>query len=79
MNNISEMKNLNLIILLLITIFWDSCSYTKSIEEITPSLTLWYNKPANGWIEALPVGNGRIGGMVYGGLQNDTIQFNEET
>jgi alpha-L-fucosidase 2 len=48
-------------------------------EAINPSQTLWYNKPSSGWNEALPVGNGRIGGMVYGGLENDTIQFNEET
>ncbi len=73
------MKNLNLLIVSLFTLFLASCTYMEPVEEINPSLTLWYNKPANGWIEALPVGNGRIGGMVYGGPGNDTIQFNEET
>ena len=42
-------------------------------------LTLWYQQPANQWEEALPVGNGRLGAMVYGGLEKDRIQYNEET
>ncbi len=42
-------------------------------------LKLWYNKPAAKWTEALPIGNGRIGAMVFAGLENDRIQFNEET
>ena len=42
-------------------------------------LKLWYNKPANKWTEALPLGNGRIGAMVFGGIEKDHIQFNEET
>lgn len=43
------------------------------------SYTLWYTKPAEKWTDALPVGNGRIGGMVFGGVTRDRIQFNEET
>ena len=39
---------------------------------------LWYDTPATTWLEALPIGNSHIGGMVYGGL-NDEIQINEET
>ena len=42
-------------------------------------LKLWYNKPASKWVEALPIGNGRIGAMVFGGIEQDRIQFNEET
>lgn len=41
--------------------------------------TLWYDRPATHWVEALPLGNGRLGAMVYGGLQSDTIQLNEDT
>jgi alpha-L-fucosidase 2 len=48
-------------------------------KELNPSVVLWYDKPANGWTEALPVGNGRLGAMIYGGSKSDTIQFNEET
>jgi alpha-L-fucosidase 2 len=40
---------------------------------------LWYTQPAQKWTDALPLGNGRIGAMVYAGVVNDRIQFNEET
>lgn len=42
-------------------------------------LKLWYKQPAIKWTEALPIGNGRIGAMLFGGVENDRIQFNEET
>jgi alpha-L-fucosidase 2 len=41
--------------------------------------TLWYNKPADLWTDALPVGNGRMGAMVFGGAAHERIQFNEGT
>ena len=41
--------------------------------------TLWYNKPAGAWTDALPVGNGRLGAMVFGGVERERIQLNEET
>ncbi|GGH28281.1 glycoside hydrolase family 95 protein [Paenibacillus segetis] len=40
---------------------------------------LWYNQPASRWEEALPVGNGRIGAMVYGGVNSEIIALNEDT
>lgn len=40
---------------------------------------LWYEQPASRWEEALPVGNGRIGGMIYGGDQEEHIALNEDT
>jgi alpha-L-fucosidase 2 len=42
-------------------------------------LVLWYEKPANQWVEALPVGNGRLGAMVFGGTANERLQLNEDT
>jgi alpha-L-fucosidase 2 len=42
-------------------------------------LRLWYDEPANTWTEALPVGNGRLGAMVYGTVAQEHVQFNEET
>ena len=42
-------------------------------------LRLWYDKPAGNWVEALPVGNGNMGGMVFGGTAEERIQFNEDT
>lgn len=40
---------------------------------------LWYREPARDWNEALPIGNGRIGGMVFGRPSNETIQVNEDS
>jgi alpha-L-fucosidase 2 len=41
--------------------------------------SLWYDRPAQQWTEALPVGNGSLGGMVFGGVRAERIQFNEQT
>ncbi len=43
------------------------------------NLKLWYNKPAVVWTEALPVGNGRLGAMIFGGVDEELIQLNEAT
>lgn len=42
-------------------------------------LKLWYKQPAQKWTEALPIGNGRMGAMIFGGVATDRIQFNEES
>lgn len=42
-------------------------------------LRLWYTAPAQNWEEALPVGNGRLGAMIYGGVREERIQLNEES
>ena len=44
-------------------------------------LSLWYNEPANltKWEQAVPLGNGRLGAMVFGGVQKERIQFNCDT
>jgi alpha-L-fucosidase 2 len=46
-------------------------------EDAPP--TLWYRTPAASWNEALPVGNGRLGAMVFGGVERERLQLNEET
>ncbi|MGP4112646.1 glycoside hydrolase family 95 protein [Streptomyces sp. 4N509B] len=43
------------------------------------ALSLWYPRPAQRWLEALPVGNGRLGAMVYGGIGAEELQLNEDT
>src|SRR5215469_10290054 len=40
---------------------------------------LWYRHPATQWVEALPIGNGRLGAMVFGGMQLERLQLNEDT
>lgn len=47
-------------------------------DEKTP-LTLWYNQPAANWNEALPLGNGRLGAMVYGKTDHEVLQLNDNT
>jgi alpha-L-fucosidase 2 len=48
------------------------------VDEVEP-LTLWYKHPARRWVEALPIGNGRLGAMVFGGVVTDRIAINEGT
>ena len=42
-------------------------------------LSLWYRQPAKEWTEALPIGNGRLGAMVFGGVERERLQLNEDT
>jgi alpha-L-fucosidase 2 len=48
-------------------------------RERNSNLKLWYDSPAEVWDEALPVGNGRLGAMVFGSVQSERIQLNEES
>ncbi|HEY1342012.1 MAG TPA: glycoside hydrolase family 95 protein [Bryobacteraceae bacterium] len=50
-----------------------------SVAHGQDALTLWYRHPATLWVEALPVGNGRMGAMVFGGVAHERIQFNEDS
>jgi alpha-L-fucosidase 2 len=42
-------------------------------------MKLWYNQPAEMWVQALPVGNGRLGAMIFGGVYHEVIQLNDDT
>jgi alpha-L-fucosidase 2 len=42
-------------------------------------LEMWYVRPAREWVEALPLGNGRLGAMVFGGVDRERLQLNEDT
>lgn len=64
-------------ILYTLLILWVVLPHLSSGEE--SSLKLWYDRPAEKWTEALPVGNGRLGAMIFGGTEKERIQFNEET
>lgn len=73
-NNI--MKKL---LLALFTVF-GLASCVESVEEVKDNnQRLWYDRPAEHWLEALPLGNSRMGAMVYGGILEEEIQLNEET
>ena len=64
--------------LLQLFLFVTSIGLTSAKPTPTP-LKLWYTQPANKWLEALPIGNGSLGGMVFGGVEQEHIQFNEES
>ncbi|MDO8542633.1 MAG: glycoside hydrolase family 95 protein [Opitutaceae bacterium] len=49
------------------------------LPEPTAGLSLWYDKPAERWTDALPLGNGRMGAMVFGGIDQERLQLNEDT
>ena len=53
---------------------------TLCYSQTKPGLKLWYNKPSGSvWENALPVGNGRLGAMIFGNVEKETIQLNEHT
>lgn len=56
-----------------------TCAGAQAAEVAGDRLSLWYKQPAEKWVEALPVGNGRLGAMVFGGVANERIQLNEDT
>ncbi len=79
------MRNMRTGLLSLSMITLTSCAGISSAQsDATPpadpsTTTLWYDKPAAKWEEALPVGSGRLGAMVFGGITNERVQFNEDT
>src|SRR5678809_1746776 len=66
------MKQIFSILLILIT--------TAGYSQNKQGLRLWYKQPSgNTWENALPIGNGRLGAMIYGNVDKETIQLNEST
>lgn len=56
-----------------------NCVYAQETKPSLQEYKLWYDRPAQVWTEALPLGNGRLGAMVYGTPGVEQIQLNEET
>jgi len=59
-----------------------SCLFLFSFcdnKEAESKLKLWYETPASEWMQAVPIGNGRLGAMIYGGIETETIALNEIT
>lgn len=55
------------------------CYLFMDSAQAQDNLSLFYTEPAEKWTEALPIGNGSLGAMIYGGVEQEHIQFNEET
>lgn len=58
-------------------LFVTSCDNENKRTE--SQLKLWYETPASDWMQALPLGNGRLGAMIYGGVETETVALNEIT
>lgn len=62
------------------TITWAEVSFSGQAGPPANKLVLWYRQPATNWMtSALPIGNGRLGAMVFGGVAQEHLQFNEKT
>ena len=61
---------------LLGTLWWPT---NGAFAVETNDTCLWYSQSAKVWNDALPIGNGRLGAMVFGGIADERIQFNEDT
>lgn len=70
--NLLKMKRLVVVIILI-------CLNLVHEVFAQQDLKLWYDQPASAWTEALPVGNGRLGAMVFGNVKEELIQLNEST
>ena len=78
----TQMKNISILnILLFLPQFIFSQNHINLLNKnsFDPASTLWYSAPAQKWEEAIPVGNGRLGAMVFGKYKEERIQLNEET
>jgi len=75
------MKQQTFTVFFLLSVFGLFSCGTPPTEEMfqTDTERLWYTQPAKNWKEALPLGNGRLGGMVYGHAGEEHIQLNEES
>ena len=69
-------KNSKLVLAISLLTFF-SCQHKEIVEK--DQQILWYKQPAANWMQALPVGNGRLGAMVFGDPQNERIQLNEDS
>ena len=61
------------------SIWFSGCTFLSTTLTFGKEYKLWYNAPATVWEEALPIGNGRIGAMVYGNPLQEVYQLNEES
>jgi len=63
--------------LIAIALFTALCPF--SFAQKQTDMKLWYKQPATQWVEALPIGNGHIGAMVFGGVEEELLQLNESS
>jgi alpha-L-fucosidase 2 len=52
---------------------------SSDCQNLDSGLKIWFNKPATTWNDALPVGNGKLGAMIFGGIEKERLELNEES
>lgn len=62
-----------------IVLLWSCFALTFAQDQEKSDHLIWYDTPAENWMQALPVGNGRLGAMVFGNPNNERIQLNEDS
>jgi len=73
------MRKLFIIVITLFSSVYFQAATAQSNKKEDPNLKLWYDKPASVWEEALPLGNGKTGAMVFGGIVTERYQLNDLT
>ncbi len=73
------MNRIALLLLTSLVLFGVLNCADSELNKSKYNLKLFYNQPADKWIEALPIGNGRLGAMIFGGISKERIQLNEES
>lgn len=71
--------NFKIIVITLFSSVYFQVATAQSNKTDDPNLKLWYDKPASVWEEALPLGNGKTGAMVFGGIVTERYQLNDLT
>ncbi len=79
MSKESCMNTFKISIILFLIFVYSCAERTAPNGDFDPTKVMWYTHPADKWENALPVGNGRLGAMVFGRTDEEKIQFNEET
>src|SRR4051812_43287476 len=56
-----------------------SAAFCGAADPVQHEMVLWYRQPATEWLQAMPIGNGMIGAMVFGGVPQERIALNESS
>ncbi len=80
MNSFFTINPLGSLMLCALPLIFESFVWGQDQEQKSEDLMLWYDQPAQSWMrQALPIGNGYLGAMIFGGIEKERIQFNEES
>ena len=77
--NVLSLQKIGFTLLTILLVSMNFSCKNKLVKESHKEDLLWYKQPASKWMEALPVGNGRLGAMVFGGPNHERIQLNEDS